>query len=167
MIMANINNSTSIIRAMVIGILPHSRLDRQLSFVTMDSDSCFSSTTSSEEVSREADSDVVGGRGCATLPVCVSGRCCGRRAGAIKVRGGDAKGETGDLGDGGAVSVNSASLELAIGLGTGSIGVALASAAKEALVGPSSGCLEYGGSCSMCPNGPMISCSSPSGPICL
>src|ERR1700759_413811 len=33
--------------------------------------------------------------------------------------------------------------------------------------GPAIGYLEYGGSCSMCPSGPITSSSSPSGPVVL
>lgn len=36
-----------------------------------------------------------------------------------------------------------------------------------ATLASSSGYLEYGGSSSVCPSGPTIACSSPSGPICL
>jgi cytochrome c5 len=68
----------------------------------------------------------------------------------------------GDTGETGVMKGSSGSV---IALGAGSTrDDALASAAREALVGPSSGKRVYGGSCSVCPSGPMMSCSSPSGP---
>lgn len=70
----------------------------------------------------------------------------------------------GDIGDTGVMNGSSESNNCP---GAGTMRDALASAANEALVGPSSGNLEYGGNCSVCPSGPMISCSSPSGPSTL
>ena len=163
---ANMSSSTSKTKATVTGTLPQSRLERQFAFLILGSCSHFSTMGDSSVVKSEADSDVVAGLG-ATLPVWVSGRCCGSKAGAT-----GANGETGETGDGGASGSASGGrvlllLGAAMGFNLCSMGVALASAAIEALVGPSSGYREYGGSCSVCPKGPRMSCSSPSGPICL
>jgi hypothetical protein len=70
-------------------------------------------------------------------------------------------GDMGDTGEGRSL-VNRVSSDAVLGFGTASTLVALASAAMDALVGPASGYLEYGGSCSVCPSSPMMSCSSPS-----
>jgi hypothetical protein len=69
-----------------------------------------------------------------------------------------------DTGDTGVLNGSSGS---ATGPGAGMMRDALACAASEALVGPSSGYCEYAGSCSVCPSGPMMSSSSPSGPSTL
>lgn len=156
------------------GILPHNFLLRQLALV--GAGSAFSEKLFSV-VNNDADDESDGSAGTvlarfefvyATLPVCVSGLCGGKRAGVTAgnkgaVGGAEAEKDIvlkGDTGETGVMKGSSGST----GVGAGITRDALASAAIEALVGPSSGNLEYGGSCSVCPSGPIMSCSSPSGP---
>jgi hypothetical protein len=176
---ANTKNMTSTTKSTPKGILPHNFLLYHRGLVSTGSS--FSLKLCSV-VSNDAEEDSVGSAGIwfaleyedvtgAVFPVCVSGLCGGRRAGVTASNNGTEGKEgakkvvalRGDTGDAGVMKGSSGST----GLGAGMMRDALASAASEALVGPSSGYLEYGGSCSVCPSGPMISCSSPSGPSTL
>lgn len=180
---AKTSNNTRTKTTTPMGIFPHNLFLRQLVLAHSGSPFSlyFSQNSPDSDAKSDAEDDSDGAAGTvllekvgARVPVCVSGLCGGSRAGvtvgskgSAAAAAGRAGGEKdaslrGDTGDTGALKGSSGSM--AGFKGAGMIRDALASAAMEALVGPSSGYLEYGGSCSVWPSGPMMSCSSPSGP---
>lgn len=153
---AKTNNNMRTTTTTPIGILPHSFFLRQLVLVSVCSS--FSEKLCSVD-NKEAEDESEGSAGTwaaveyvevtvAAFPVWVSGRCGGSRAGVTggnKGTDGRAGAEkeaalSGDTGDTGVLNGSSVSTT---GSGAGITRVdALASAAREALVGPSSGYLE-------------------------